>query len=112
LGSAPRRWFLGRFRRGIELCGDWCPLGPPLFLLGLGHAAELEPEIPDPLSENLPELLPTGVVRTPAIGVLFPIFIRQDRLERAALMIQGDDILRQESPRGQRGQKQFVDVLP
>jgi hypothetical protein len=74
--------------------------------------AELKPQIPDPLTHHLPELLPAGLVRTPAVGVLFLVFIRQDRLEGAALMIQREDILWEQCSRRQRGQKQLVDVLP
>jgi len=32
---------------------------------------QAEAQVPDPLREDLPELLPTGTVGTPAIGILY-----------------------------------------
>ncbi len=43
--------------------------------------SQFEAQIPHPLTENLPELLPTRQMRNPAIRVLFLIFVSQDRFE-------------------------------
>ena len=54
--------------------------------------AEFQADIPDPLADDLPCFLTAGCMRTPAIGVLFLVFIRQSRLKGAAMQIQLDDI--------------------
>src|SRR5947209_7262033 len=50
--------------------------------------AELQAQIPEPLREDLPELLPTGRMRNPAVRVLFSIFIGEDRLKGASMQVQ------------------------
>jgi hypothetical protein len=43
--------------------------------------SQIETQIPEPLIQDLPKFLTTSGVRTPPIRVLFPIFIREDRLK-------------------------------
>src|SRR5258708_3581224 len=50
--------------------------------------AELQAQIPYPLREDLPELLPTGRMRNPAIGILFLLFIGEHGFEGASMQVQ------------------------
>ena len=43
--------------------------------------SQIQTKVPEPLIQDLPELLTTRRVRTPPIGVLFPIFISKNRLK-------------------------------
>ena len=54
--------------------------------------AEFQTDIPDPLADDLPCFLTAGCMRTPAVGVLFLVFIRQSRLKGAAMQIQFNDV--------------------
>ena len=49
---------------------------------------ELQAQIPDPLREDLPELLPIGRMRNPAIWVLFLIFISKHRFKGTAMQVE------------------------
>ena len=49
---------------------------------------ELQANIPDPLAEYLPELLPTGRTRNPAIRVLLLIFICKYGLKGASMQVE------------------------
>src|SRR5256885_3192043 len=49
---------------------------------------ELQAKIPDPLREDLPELLPTGRMRHPAIRILFLIFISEHGFEGASMQVE------------------------
>jgi len=49
---------------------------------------ELQAQIPDPLREDLPELLPTRRMRHPAIGILFLIFIGEHRLKGPSMQVE------------------------
>ncbi len=62
-----------------------------------------------PLAEDLPELLPTRRMRTPAIGILLDVFIGQNRLKGPAMQIQIQHIFGGKSRSGKSGDKQFVD---
>jgi hypothetical protein len=44
--------------------------------------SEFQAEIPDPLAQDLPELLPARGMRAPAIGILLEVFIGQNRFAR------------------------------
>ena len=55
---------------------------------GLDLLSQLQAEVPDPLVDDLPELLPPLRPRHPAVGGLFLIFIGKDRLERATMQVQ------------------------
>ena len=73
--------------------------------------AEGETQVPGPLGQNEPELLAPGGVRAPAVRLLFPVFVREHRLKRAAMQIQGDHISRRERACWQGGVEQLVDDL-
>ena len=66
-------------------------------------------EIPDPLAEDLPELLPTGRMRTPAVGILLDVFIGENGFKGPAMQIQVQHIFGGKSGSGQPGDEQFVD---
>ena len=50
--------------------------------------SELQAQIPEPLREDLPELLPTRRMRNPAVRVLLSIFIGEDRLKGSSMQVQ------------------------
>jgi len=64
--------------------------------------------VPDPLRDDLPGGLPSSRVRTPAVGVLFLVFIGQGGGVSPTMQIEGDDIGRGESALGQSSEE-FVD---
>jgi hypothetical protein len=66
-------------------------------------------QIPDPLTDDLPCLLPPGGVRAPAIWVEFLILIGKRRFKSATMQIQFDDIAGGEGLLRQRGEEEFVD---
>jgi hypothetical protein len=71
--------------------------------------AQLEAQIPHPLTDQLPALLPGRGVTTPAVGVLFQICIGEHCFKSAPMQIQPHHISRRESCLGQSGKEQFVD---
>jgi hypothetical protein len=73
------------------------------------HAPILGRCVPDPLCEDLPELLAPGGMRTPTIYVLLQIFISKRTLERSPMQIEIDHIGRRERSLWQRGVEQLVD---
>src|SRR5260221_5563322 len=77
--------------------------------LRLKLVPQLQAEVPDPLRDDLPGFLPAGSVRTPAIRVLFRVFIGQSILERTAMQVERDHIGRRESRLRHIGQEEFVD---
>src|SRR5207248_9232725 len=62
----------------------------------LHRLSQAEAQVPHPLTGDLPQLLPTLAVGTPAIGIFFDIFIGQHRLESSTPMIEIQHILHQE----------------
>src|SRR5579885_630942 len=60
--------------------------------------SQAQTQVPDPLAEDLPELLPAGGMRTPSIASLLLIFIGQRRLKSPAPQVEIDDISGRESP--------------
>src|SRR5713226_5346741 len=70
---------------------------------------QFQPEVPDPLRDQLPAFLTPGGMAAPAVGILLVVFIRQCRLKGAAMQIQFDDIDRGECPLWQLGEEKFVD---
>lgn len=70
---------------------------------------QFEAEIPDPLGENLPALLPQRRMRTPAIGVLFQVFIAESIFKGPTMQVEGHHIGRAESALRQIREEQFVD---
>lgn len=73
-----------------------CPLN--LAQCSFLHALpKREPEVPDPLTCNLPEFLSTLRLRAPTIRVLFDIFICKHRGTRPSSMIEIEHILDEEA---------------
>jgi hypothetical protein len=71
--------------------------------------SQFQTQVPDPLAEDLPELLPTSHMRTPAIRILFLILIGEDGLKRPTMQVQLHDISGGEGTTGQCRKKEFVD---
>src|SRR5450432_4131733 len=67
--------------------------------------------VPDPLARNLPEFLPTFRVGTPAICIVFDIFIGEDCFECPASMIKIQHILSEKSIGVKSRKEQFIDPL-
>src|SRR5207237_7234616 len=59
---------------------------------GLERVPQFQAQVPDPLREDLPKLLPAGAIGTPAIRILFLILIREDRLKSSSMQVQFHDI--------------------
>jgi hypothetical protein len=57
---------------------------------------QFQAQIPDPLREDLPELLAAGGVRTPAIRILFLVLIAEHGLERSPVQVESHHIGRGE----------------
>ena len=74
--------------------------------------AQFQAEVPGPLRQNKPELLAPGRMRTPAIHLLFFVFIRRYGLKRATMEIQSHYISRGKRAGWQGGVEQLVDVFP
>jgi hypothetical protein len=96
-----------RYRRGQ----GWCKFGRA-HRLGLKLMPHLQAQVPDPLADDLPGLLPPGGVAAPAIGVEFLILIRKCRFKGAAMQIQFNDIAGGEPLLRQSGEEEFVDDAP
>src|SRR5713226_3371928 len=71
--------------------------------------SQLQAQVPHPLRDQLPALLPKGGETTPAIGVLFPILICQSRLKGATMQIHFDDVGSGKPLLRQLGEEEFVD---
>src|SRR5207245_1440026 len=97
--------------------------GRGLLLFGLGGGSKLggphrsrlqlmtqfQAQVPHPLRDDLPRVLTARSVRTPAVGVLFLLFIGKDRGVSPAMQVEGDDIGSSESALRQIGEEEFVD---
>src|SRR6266849_6674272 len=70
---------------------------------------ELQAQIPDPLREDLPELLPIGRMRHPAIRVLFLIFIGEHRFKGPAMQVEIKHISGCEGVWRDSGEELFID---
>ena len=70
---------------------------------------QFQAEVPHPLREDLPPFLAASRVTTPAVGVLFLVFISEGVFKRAAMQIQRDDICGGKSALGEIGQEEFID---
>src|SRR5215467_9943182 len=77
--------------------------------LRLQLMSPFQAQIPDPLRDHLPALLPPGRVRAPAVRVEFLILIGKCRFEGATMQIQFDDIGSGESLVRQIREEEFVD---
>lgn len=72
---------------------------------------QFKAQVPDPLGEHLPKLLAAGGVRTPAVRLLFLIFITQNALECSPVQVEIHHIGRGERALWQGRKEQFVDHL-
>lgn len=75
------------------------------------HLPQFKAQVPDPLGEHLPRLLAAGGVRTPAVRILFLIFITENALERSPVQVEIHHIGRGERFLWQGRKEQFVDHL-
>ena len=71
--------------------------------------AQLQTQIPDPLRHDLPCFLAHCSMATPAVGVLFLVFISQSIFKRATMQIQRHDITGRKRALGELRQEQFID---
>jgi hypothetical protein len=71
--------------------------------------AQLQPQVPGSLADNLPALLPPGSMAAPPIGILLTIFIRECIFKRAAMQIERHHIDGSEGFLRLGCQEQFVD---
>src|SRR5258708_24646852 len=77
--------------------------------IGMKLMSHLQPQVPEPLIDDLPRLLPGRRVTTPAVGVLFLVFIGKDRFKSATMQVEGDDIGSGESALGKIREEEFID---
>lgn len=70
---------------------------------------QFQAQVPYPLRDQLPALLPAGGVTTPAVGIKLVVFIAESWLEGATMQIQLDHIGNGESLRWHVGEEEFVD---
>ena len=71
--------------------------------------AQFQPQVPHPVADNLPALLPPVGLAAPAVGVLLLIFIGESILKRAAMQVERHHIRRRERALRQVRQEQLVD---
>src|SRR5579875_240662 len=71
--------------------------------------AQFQAQVPHPLGEDLPDLLPVCRLATPAVRVLFLVFIGKRWFKCAAMQIQSDHVTCGKSWLGEVRQEQFVD---
>lgn len=71
--------------------------------------AQFQPEIPDPLRENLAKLLPTRRMRVPPIRILLVVFIGKGSFKRAAMQVEVKHIRGRKRRRGKGADEQLVD---
>jgi hypothetical protein len=75
--------------------------------------AEFQTQVPEPLRQNLKELLSAGSMRNPTIGVLLSVFISQHCLKGATMHIQIQHIFGGKGRSGQgRGEKVVNGLCP
>src|SRR6266568_6587404 len=71
--------------------------------------AQFETQVPEPLGDDLPALLACCRMASPAVWVLFLVFISQRRFKGTTMQIQRHDITSRERALGELCHKQFVD---
>src|SRR5260370_2528579 len=71
--------------------------------------SQLQAQVPHPLRDDLPQFLPTGRVRAPAVGILFLVFIGQGRGVSPTMQLKGHDIGRGETVLRQAGEEKGLD---
>ena len=70
---------------------------------------QFQPQVPDPLSNDLPALLTPGGMAAPTIGVLLSIFVREGNFKAAPMQRECHDISGREGSLRQHRQEQFGD---
>src|SRR5216684_8302927 len=70
---------------------------------------QFQAEVPDPLTDNLPRFLSGGRMRTPAVGVLLPVFVGKHRFKGTTMQVEGHYIGGGEGVLRQLREKEFVD---
>lgn len=75
----------------------------------LKHMTQLQAEIPDPLTDDLPRFLPGGRMTTPAIRALLLIFIGKGRFKGTTMQVEGHHSGGGEGVLREMGEKEFVD---
>lgn len=113
-GACPlRQPIRHRGRFGWSRCTSRRRLGRSEFGGAHGHWMEamtqFEAQVPYPLAENLPGLLPAGGVGTPTVRVLLFVLIGQYGLESASMQVQLHHIGRGKRVLRQGGEEQLVD---
>src|SRR6266567_6697331 len=75
----------------------------------LKHMTQFQPQVPDPLRDNLPRFLSSGRMRTPPVGVLLLVFIGKGRFKGATMQVECHHIGGGERVLREMGEKEFVD---
>lgn len=95
----------GGNRLGLQSRGEFaCAHGRGREVLSAFQA-----KIPQPLREDLPELLSASGMRTPAVRVLLGVFVGKNGFKGPSMQIQVQHIFRAARGEWQSGDKQFVD---
>src|SRR5260221_441610 len=107
-------------RWGSRACGRGIVLRGRLTHLRIGQVRQthrrslcllpkLQAEIPDPLTENLPELLSPRRPRHPSVWILLSIFISQNGFKRSAMQIEIEHISGGERRERQSSEELLID---
>lgn len=73
---------------------------------------QFQPQVPHPLRDDLPGVLSSRRVTTPAIGILLLVFIGEHWFKGATMQIQCHHIGGGEPVLRELGEKEFVDHAP
>jgi len=76
------------------------------------HLAQLKTSVPNPLAQDLPELLALCSAGAPAINILRVVLVTEHLLKAAPLVVQGQHLGRSHAGCGVRDQEEFVDMVP
>src|SRR5579875_2889642 len=74
--------------------------------------ADLQMQVPEPLSQELETFLSPSRMRDPTVGILLAVFIRKHGLKRPPMQVEIQHIFGAEGRRGERRDKEFVHTLP
>ena len=86
----------------------WSKLGGA-YRIGVKLMTQFQTQVPDPLRNALPALLPARGLATPTIRVLFDILIGQNGFKSSTMEIQLHHIRSREALLGQAGKEEFKD---
>jgi hypothetical protein len=73
--------------------------------------SQFQAEIPHPLANHLPQLLPTSCMGTPTIRILLFVLIREDGRVSPSMQVESQDIGRGEGSLWQSSKEEFVNAL-